>query len=163
VSAEEFSYTLYLAPLSQNILGTGTFTNAGASTQTLTSDIEQGCPISDISVDSRSHLLFSSTEFGSGIGVVQLPSSAAGVPAVGDYTFANLPATSTGEIPDLPGDPHAVATFNLSGSGPYGLTFDSEYTTVIIGDMRGILAAPRDTSGHGSTLTVGTNVYYDTI
>ena len=152
-------------PLSQNVLGTGTFTNPGASTVTMTTNEENGCcPVSDISVDSRSHLLFSTVEFGEGIGIVTLPSTNTGTPAIGDYTFAALPATTSGDELELPGDPHAVATFNLGGNGPYGLTFDYSYHTVVISDMRATLSAARLSSDpHGTTLTIGTNVFYDTI
>jgi hypothetical protein len=168
VAAEEFTYTLYLVPLGQNQIGTpaaGEFSNPNVVTATLSTQQSNGCcPVSDISIDSASHLLFSTVEFGSGIGVVQLPSSGAGTPAVGDYVFAALPPNASGNVPSLPGDPHAVGTFNLASSGPYGVSFDSSYQTVIVTDMRGLLAAARNSGDpHGTTATLGTNVYYITI
>jgi hypothetical protein len=166
VTAEEFEYTFYLVPLSQNVLGSGTFTNPNAVTATMTTNQDNGCcPVSDISIDSASHLLFSDVEFGSGVGVVQLPSTGSGTPALGDYVFAPLPAQASSRgVPDLPGDPHAIATFNLTTTGPYGLTFTSDYSTVIVSDMRKTLAATRNPSDpHGTTLTLGTNIFYITI
>jgi hypothetical protein len=165
VAAEEFSYTLYLVPLGQNTLGSpaaGQFTNPSVVTATMTTQQDNGCcPVSDISVDSASHLLFSTVEFGSGIGVVQLPSSSSGTPALGDYVFAALPNTPSGSYVSLPGDPHAVGTFNIGSTGPFGVSFDSAYRTVIITDMRALLAAPRNSGDpHGTTATLGKNVYY---
>lgn len=171
VATEEEGYTYYLVPLSQNVLNApsaGMFTNPNVVTVSpTTSTDERG---TDEAIDSTSHLLFSAAEFGSGVGVVQLPSNAVGTPVLGSYVYAELPnMPSTMSPPELWGDPHAAATFNLVGSGPYGLTYDQNVDgapdTVIVLDLRATLAAP--TSMGSTTLTLapaaGANVYYITI
>jgi hypothetical protein len=172
VATEEESYTYYLVPLSQNVLNaptSGEFTNPNVVTVSpTTSTDERG---TDEAIDATSHLLFSAAEFGSGVGVVQLPSSATGTPALVNYVYAELPddPSTPGSPPELWGDPHAAATFNLAASGPYGLTYDENVNgapdTVIVLDLRATLAAPA--SGGSTTLILapaaGQDVYYITI
>jgi hypothetical protein len=168
VASEEFTYDLHLIPLSQNVLNSpaaGQFSNPNATTiSMLTSQANGCCPDSDISIDSATHLLFSAVEFGSGVGVVALPTTGAGTPALRDYVFAALPPNGSSGVPSLPGDPHATATFNVGAAGPYGLSFNDAYDTLIVVDMRAALAAPRLAGDpHGTTLTAGLNTFYITI
>ncbi len=148
VSDEEFSRTLYLVPLNQATLNSpsaGEFSDAGATTINLTTTIGSGCcPDSYIAINGTSHLMLTASEFGTAIGVVQLPTSvtASGAPALGDYDESNIP----GGALTLPGDPHAASTFNL-GSESYGLLFDSTNSVVFVIDLQKLLATPRMSAG----------------
>jgi hypothetical protein len=152
VSTEEFELEMYLAGLGQSTInspGSGEFSDPNAASVALTSTIQNVtgdcCPISDISIDPASHLSFTAGEFGYAIGVQQLPSSGSGTLGISSYVFAPLPPVSDTQY-YVPGDPHAVSTFTLTSSGPFGLLFDGNYEEVFVIDMKKFLAAPRSTS-----------------
>jgi hypothetical protein len=107
-----------------------------------------GIFISDAALDPGSHLAFFAGEFtGPGvIGAGQLPTTApTGAPAMGDYVFAALPSTPDSNEFDIPGDPHATATFPF-GSSVLGFTFNEEGTYLAVIDLVKLMAAPRDTT-----------------
>jgi hypothetical protein len=144
---EEFSPLFHLVSLSGNTLTPGSGGAPGIFSAPVVDAPIDGNSLnfdlpSDIAVEATSHIAFNASEFGDHVGALQLPSSAAGSPAIQDYAYTTLPATPDGDGFAIPGDPHATATYNLSGK-PLGLTFNSAGTFVAIIDLQKLLAAPR--------------------
>lgn len=108
-----------------------------------------------IALEPTSHILFMEEEMGGrGVGVTQLPTSAAaGALSITNYNSALMPdpsATCTGITTWAnAGDPHGLALFTgVIDSKPMGLLINSDKSCAAIVDMNALLAA---------TKTVGTN------
>jgi hypothetical protein len=105
-------------------------------------------PITDIAVDSTSHVAFFSAEFCSGssgdaMGAAKMPTSATATLTLSDYVFSSIPNPPAGTWSN-PGDPHGIANFTVSsGSKHYGLLVNDSKTYVAAVDLDLLLAAKR--------------------
>jgi hypothetical protein len=115
-------------------------------------------PVTNIAVDTKSHLAFFSAEFcaqqntdpnqGSNgsvtpVGVAVLPSSSTSPLQFGKSIFANLPPLPDGTLWDDALDPHAIATFNLPNvCDDCGAVFNLEDSWIAVINLSKLLAAP---------------------
>ncbi len=153
VTGEEFNAAMeaYLVDLGAAALGkpaAGQF-QAPLATIPMTHTATCSWPITDIAVDSTSHVAFFSAEFCSGssgdaMGAAKMPTAAGGTLAFSDYVFSSIPTPPGQASWNNPGDPHGIANFTVSsGSKHYGLLVDDAKTNVAVVDLDLLLAAKR--------------------
>jgi hypothetical protein len=97
-----------------------------------------------ITIDSNSHTLFTSEEFGTLTAIEVLPSSTptGAPPAPTGYVWAEMPNTPDGNGYANGGDPHAVSIFTSVVDGKlYGFLVDAPQTWVAKIDLAAALAA----------------------
>lgn len=151
---------LVLADEGQNGLLTVNLTGATFDDTALTFDasytvVEQTSMVSrlpGIGVEPSGHILFMEEELGgSGVGVTQLPTSAAsGALSITSYNSATMPDPSA-TCPGVTswanaGDPHGLALFTgVVDSKPKGLLINSSKDCAAIVDLEGLLGALKGT------------------
>jgi len=153
VTANEYNPTLYLINLNSPVLdqpAVGQF-QGGAQSTVLKYGGSCAYPLTDIAVDSSSHIALFMAEFCSGsskgsMGVLRMPTSSTATLVPGDYVFSTIPAPSSVSWTN-PGDPHGLGVFTLSSSSKhYGLLLNGDKTSLAVVDLEALLAAPRDPS-----------------
>ena len=168
VSPEEFEQAVYLVNLNGATFSGTSYTPSGTSTLVITGPLvtgivdQTGAGLTDVSIDSTTHLAFMAGEFGTtGFCVVGLPTAAAsGAPAATGYKCATFPTTPDAAAFAAPYDPHATGTFELGGKA-YGIMFNEQYTYVAVIDLAAMLAAtPDPTDPHAVTSGLSSIVTY---
>jgi len=158
LSTREFSNRLFLADLTQATFtpgSPGTWTSgAGQGFQTFPEFSGLFAGTCGIAVAPGSHLGIVTGEFGGAqFGVIQLPSTAGGMPPmVVDYAAATMPNDPDGNTFSTGCDPHTVTAYVNSAGVAKGLVTDYGATPCYAGgtpvwiaviDLQGLLNAPR--------------------
>jgi hypothetical protein len=110
-------------------------------------------------IEPVSHLLFMEDEFGSSMGVAQLPEAVSSQPpALSRWVGAQIPLPGDA-CPNVirwsnVGDPHGLAIFtsNSSGEDPKGLLIDSTKRCAAVVSLQALLDAPLDPALDGQSV-----------
>jgi hypothetical protein len=153
VIVDEFTGGQTLVNLSQLAVTSGTWTAPTTLFSIPITDTTVGCSdttgeetldMTYITVDSSSHTMFTSEEFGNCTAIELLPSSTptGAPPAPTGYVWGTMPNTPDGQPYFNGGDPHAVSIFTSVVDGKlYGFLVDGTQTWVAKIDLAAALAA----------------------